>query len=201
MTWPGGVRAHSFPESHSNPSKVQREDLMRLFALNWISFFVTPPLLTSNVDVMNQWSGVCEMGRAWGCRERVWWNARQRAESVAVWVQVSFVMTSRRRFEIIITQQYSKPQGCSVCRFSRTMLMSSGPTPVIAWLMYTRDTKRELHYSVGTAPNVNIIDKSGRKRLEISLHEVIFVKLCQYFGIGFEPSAHCISKTWDFVSC
>jgi hypothetical protein len=73
--------------------------------------------------------------------------------------------------------------------------MSSGPTPVIAWLMYTRDTKRELHYSVGTAPNVNIIDKSGRKRLEISLHEVIFVKLCRYFGIGFEPSAHCISKT------
>jgi hypothetical protein len=48
--------------------------------------------------------------------------------------------------------------------------MSSEPIPVIAWLMYTRDTKRELHYSVGTAPNVNIIDKSGRKRLEISLH-------------------------------
>jgi hypothetical protein len=58
------------------------------------------------------------------------------------------------------------------------------PPAVIAWLMYTRDTKRELHYSVGTAPNVNIIDKSGRKRLEISLHEVIFVK-CQYLGIHF----------------
>jgi len=37
------------------PSKAQREDLMRLFALNRISFIVTPPLFTSNVDVMNQW--------------------------------------------------------------------------------------------------------------------------------------------------
>lgn len=42
--------------------------------------------------------------------------------------------------------------------------------PVVAWLMYTRDTMRELHYSVRTTPNVNIIDKSGRKRLEISMH-------------------------------
>jgi hypothetical protein len=40
--------------------------------------------------------------------------------------------------------------------------------PVIAWLMYTRDTMRELlYYSVRTIPNVNIIYKGGRKRLEI----------------------------------
>ncbi|GLT57766.1 hypothetical protein SLA2020_307150 [Shorea laevis] len=43
-------------------SKVQRED-SRLLALNRISFFVNPSLFTSNVDVMNQWSEVCEMGR------------------------------------------------------------------------------------------------------------------------------------------
>ncbi|GFZ12676.1 F-box/RNI-like superfamily protein [Actinidia rufa] len=38
---------------------------------------------------------------------------------------------------------------------------------VIAWLMYTRETLRELIYKVRTTPNVNILDICGRQKLEI----------------------------------
>ncbi|GAU16075.1 hypothetical protein TSUD_339460 [Trifolium subterraneum] len=40
-------------------------------------------------------------------------------------------------------------------------------TPVIAWVMSTRDTLRQLRYNVRTLPNFNIIDKCGRQRLEV----------------------------------
>ncbi|XP_042511009.1 F-box/LRR-repeat protein At1g67190-like isoform X3 [Macadamia integrifolia] len=39
--------------------------------------------------------------------------------------------------------------------------------PVIAWLMYTRETLRQLLYNVRTTPNVNILEKCGRQRLEV----------------------------------
>ncbi|CAJ2632367.1 unnamed protein product [Trifolium pratense] len=40
-------------------------------------------------------------------------------------------------------------------------------TPVIAWVMSTRDTLRQLRYNVRTWPDFNIIDKCGRERLEV----------------------------------
>ncbi|KAK2364368.1 hypothetical protein P8452_67343 [Trifolium repens] len=40
-------------------------------------------------------------------------------------------------------------------------------TSVIAWLMYTRDSLRQLRYNVRTFPIFNIIDKLGRQRLEV----------------------------------
>jgi hypothetical protein len=39
--------------------------------------------------------------------------------------------------------------------------------PVIAWLMYTRETLRSLSYNVRTIPNVNILEKCGRQKLEV----------------------------------
>jgi hypothetical protein len=39
--------------------------------------------------------------------------------------------------------------------------------PVIAWLMYTRETLRRLYYNVRTTPNVNILEKCGRQKLEV----------------------------------
>ncbi|XP_077241285.1 F-box/LRR-repeat protein At1g67190-like isoform X2 [Tasmannia lanceolata] len=39
--------------------------------------------------------------------------------------------------------------------------------PVIAWLMYTRETLRHLLYNVRTTPNVNILEKCGRQKLEL----------------------------------
>ncbi|XP_058739065.1 F-box/LRR-repeat protein At1g67190-like [Vicia villosa] len=40
-------------------------------------------------------------------------------------------------------------------------------TPVIAWLMYTRDSLRELRYNVRASFNFNIIEKCSRQRLEV----------------------------------
>ncbi|XP_073157663.1 F-box/LRR-repeat protein At1g67190 isoform X2 [Henckelia pumila] len=39
--------------------------------------------------------------------------------------------------------------------------------PVIAWLMYTRETLRHLRYNVRTTPNINILEKCGRQKLEM----------------------------------
>ncbi|CAB4287182.1 unnamed protein product [Prunus armeniaca] len=53
--------------------------------------------------------------------------------------------------------------------------------PVIAWLMYTRDTLRQLHYNVRTTPNVNIIEKCSRQKLEV-------LSLAHNSVTGVEPS-------------
>ncbi|KAL9994627.1 hypothetical protein Hdeb2414_s0024g00651491 [Helianthus debilis subsp. tardiflorus] len=40
--------------------------------------------------------------------------------------------------------------------------------PVIAWLMYTRESLRQLHiYNVRTSPAINIIEKCGRQKLQV----------------------------------
>nr|DAD28827.1 TPA_asm: hypothetical protein HUJ06_030295 [Nelumbo nucifera] len=39
--------------------------------------------------------------------------------------------------------------------------------PVIAWLMYTRETLRCLRYNDRTTPNVSILEKCGRQKLEM----------------------------------
>lgn len=70
-------------------------------------------------------------------------------------------------------------------------------TPVIAWLMYTRDSLRELRYNVRTSPNFNIIEKCSRKTLEV-------LTLASNPISGVEPKYHkfpCLkSLSLSFVS-
>lgn len=72
-----------------------------------------------------------------------------------------------RRLEIIITQTVFQTIGLQ--RFSVHMDNAHEFTaaPVIAWLMYTRETLRTLSYNVRTEPNVNILEKCGRQKLEV----------------------------------
>ncbi|KAF7804301.1 F-box/LRR-repeat protein [Senna tora] len=73
---------------------------------------------------------------------------------------------SPSRLEILITQTIFQTRALE----SLTIFMDDVPAfsaaPVIAWLMYTRDSLRQLHYNVRITPNFNIIEKCGRQRLE-----------------------------------
>ncbi|KAF7154143.1 hypothetical protein RHSIM_Rhsim01G0205200 [Rhododendron simsii] len=70
------------------------------------------------------------------------------------------------RLEILITQTIFQTTGLQgLYIFMDDVDEFSGST-VIAWLMYTRETLRELIYNVHTTPNVNILDICGRQRLE-----------------------------------
>ncbi|RVW48113.1 F-box/LRR-repeat protein [Vitis vinifera] len=53
--------------------------------------------------------------------------------------------------------------------------------PVIAWLMYTRETLRQLYYNVRTTPSINILEKCSRQKLEV-------LDLAQNSITGVEPS-------------
>ncbi|ERN16484.1 hypothetical protein AMTRI_Chr11g153240 [Amborella trichopoda] len=71
------------------------------------------------------------------------------------------------RLEIIITEtifQTSGLQNLSICMGDVDEFSAA---PVIAWLMYTRGTLRYLLYIVRTTPNVNILEKCGRQKLEV----------------------------------
>ncbi|KAJ7981165.1 F-box/LRR-repeat protein [Quillaja saponaria] len=70
------------------------------------------------------------------------------------------------RLEILITQtifQISGLQGLSILMDDADEFSAS---TVIAWLMYTRETLRQLFYNVRTTPNVNILEICGRQKLE-----------------------------------
>ena len=52
---------------------------------------------------------------------------------------------------------------------------------VIAWLMYTKETLRQLHYNVRTTPNISLLDKCSRQKLEL-------LSLAHNSIAGVEPS-------------
>ncbi|KAJ6803315.1 F-box/LRR-repeat protein [Iris pallida] len=72
-----------------------------------------------------------------------------------------------RRLEIIITQTIFQTQGLQRLSIRMDNVHEFSAAPVIAWIMYTRETLRALSYNVRTMPNVNILEKCGRQKLEV----------------------------------
>lgn len=71
------------------------------------------------------------------------------------------------RLEIIITQTIFQTKGLRSLSIIMDDVDEFSAAPVIAWLMYTRETLQELHYNVRTMPNVNMLEKCGRQKLEV----------------------------------
>ncbi|CAL5426308.1 unnamed protein product [Camellia sinensis] len=74
---------------------------------------------------------------------------------------------SRSRLEILITQTIFQTTGLQGLYIFMDDVDEFSASTVIAWLMYTRETLRQLIYNVRTTPNVNILDICGRQKLEI----------------------------------
>ncbi|KAG1331682.1 F-box/LRR-repeat protein [Cocos nucifera] len=72
-----------------------------------------------------------------------------------------------RQLEIIITQTIFQTMGLQCLSIHMDNAHEFSAAPVIAWLMYTRETLRSLSYNVRATPNVNILEKCGRQKLEI----------------------------------
>ncbi|KAK6936214.1 F-box domain [Dillenia turbinata] len=70
------------------------------------------------------------------------------------------------RLEILITQTIFQTTGVQGLMIHMDDVDEFSASTVIAWLMYTRETLRELYYNVRTTPNINILDICGRQRLE-----------------------------------
>ncbi|KAB2631748.1 F-box/LRR-repeat protein [Pyrus ussuriensis x Pyrus communis] len=85
------------------------------------------------------------------------------------------------RLEILITQTIFQTKSLQCLSIFMDDVDEFSAAPVIAWLMYTRDTLRQLHYNVRTTPNVNIIEKCGRQKLEV-------LALAHNSVTGVEPS-------------
>ncbi|XP_042488709.1 F-box/LRR-repeat protein At1g67190-like [Macadamia integrifolia] len=81
------------------------------------------------------------------------------------WPVYRDVTTSR--LEIIITQTIFQTRGLQCLSIFMDDVDQFSAAPVIAWLMYTRETLRRLLYNVRTTPNVNIFEKCGRQKLEV----------------------------------
>ncbi|KAI4348970.1 hypothetical protein L6164_009629 [Bauhinia variegata] len=76
-----------------------------------------------------------------------------------------YLELSPSKLEILITQTIFQTKALQ----SLTIFMDVdefSAAPVIAWLMYTRDSLRQLRYNVRTTPTFNILDKCGRQKLE-----------------------------------
>ncbi|XP_011077872.1 F-box/LRR-repeat protein At1g67190-like [Sesamum indicum] len=73
---------------------------------------------------------------------------------------------STSRLEILITQTIFQTKGLQCLSIIMDDVDEFSAAPVIAWLMYTRETLRQLHYNVRTTPNINILEKCGRHKLE-----------------------------------
>lgn len=101
------------------------------------------------------------------------------------------------RLEIIITQTILQTVGLQSLTIFMDDVEEFAAAPVIAWLMYTRETLRQLYYNVRTVPNVNIIEKCGRQKLEV-------LALAHNSITGVEPSYQkfpCLkSLSLSFVS-
>lgn len=74
---------------------------------------------------------------------------------------------STSRLEIIITQTIFQTSRLQCLSIIMDDVDEFSAAPVIAWLMYSRDTLRELYYNVKTTPNINILEKCGRQKLEV----------------------------------
>lgn len=72
-----------------------------------------------------------------------------------------------RRLEIIITQTIFQTVGLQCLSIHMDFVHEFSAAPLIAWLMYTRETLRSLSYNIRTVPNVNILEKCGRQKLEV----------------------------------
>lgn len=72
-----------------------------------------------------------------------------------------------RQLEILITQTIFQTMGLQCLMIHMDNVHEFSAAPVVAWLMYTRDTLRSLSYNVRTSPNLNILEKCGRQKLEI----------------------------------
>ncbi|KAK6152312.1 hypothetical protein DH2020_014947 [Rehmannia glutinosa] len=88
---------------------------------------------------------------------------------------------STSRLEILITQTIFQTKGLESLSIIMDHVDEFSAAPVIAWLMYTRETLRHLHYNVRTTPNVNILEKCGRQKLEV-------LTLAHNTIMGVEPS-------------
>lgn len=88
---------------------------------------------------------------------------------------------STSRLEIIITQTIFQTTALQHLAISMDEVDEFSAAPVMAWLMYTRDTLRQLHYNVKTTPIFNIIEKCGRQKLEV-------LALAHNSITGVEPS-------------
>ncbi|XP_026412467.1 F-box/LRR-repeat protein At1g67190-like [Papaver somniferum] len=101
------------------------------------------------------------------------------------------------RLEILITQTIFQTTGLQYLAIVMDDVDEFSAAPVIAWLMYTRETLRHLLYNVRTAPNVNILEKCGRQKLET-------LALAHNSITGVEPSYQkfpCLkSVTLSYVS-
>lgn len=71
------------------------------------------------------------------------------------------------QIEILITQTIFQTMGLQCLSIHMDDKHKFSAAPVIAWLMYTRETLRNLHYNVRTTPNVYILEKCGRHKLEM----------------------------------
>lgn len=69
--------------------------------------------------------------------------------------------------EIIITQTIFQTRGLRCLTISMEDADEFSAAPVIAWLMYTKETLRELCYNVRTHPNISILERCGRQKLEV----------------------------------
>ncbi|RLN25577.1 F-box/LRR-repeat protein [Panicum miliaceum] len=115
-----------------------------------------------------------------------------------------------RQLEIVVTQTIFQTMGlqCLSIHIDNTHEFSAAP--VIAWFMYTRETLRSLSYNVRTIPNVNILEKCGRQKLEVldldhntiagvepSYQRFTCLKSLslRHFSIGSEPSSCCLPRT------
>ncbi|XP_028782367.1 F-box/LRR-repeat protein At1g67190 [Neltuma alba] len=85
------------------------------------------------------------------------------------------------RLEILITQTIFQTRALQCLTIFMDDVDEFSAAPVIAWLMYTRDSLRRLLYNVKTTPNFNIIEKCGRQKLEV-------LALAHNSITGIEPS-------------
>ncbi|XP_027073089.1 F-box/LRR-repeat protein At1g67190 [Coffea eugenioides] len=85
------------------------------------------------------------------------------------------------KLEIIITQTIFQTNALQCLSIIMDDVDEFSAAPVIAWLMYTRDTLRQLHYNVTTTPNINILEKCSRHKLEV-------LRLAHNTITGVEPT-------------
>lgn len=103
------------------------------------------------------------------------------------------------RLEILITQTIFQSTGLQCLSIIMDDVDEFSAAPVIAWLMYTRETLRQLCYNVRTTPNINILEKCGRQKLEV-------LALAHNTITGVEPSyqrfpcLRCLSLSYVSVS-
>lgn len=88
---------------------------------------------------------------------------------------------SADRLEILITQTIFQTRGLQCLSIILDDVEEFAAAPVVAWLMYTRETLRQLHYNVRTTPDINILEKCGRQKLEV-------LSLAHNIITGVEPS-------------